>query len=72
MDLIDNGGQEQKSTKKKTDPSLIKDAADNLNNNNFKTTVDEKAYDVKNVKKFSVKKTTSNIGERRHLNCILI
>ena len=32
--------------------SLIQDVYNNLNNNEFKTTVDKKTYDLKNAKKF--------------------
>ena len=35
--------------------SLIKDVADNLNNNKFKTGVDGKAYDLRNAKKIWLK-----------------
>ena len=35
--------------------SLIKDVADNLNNNKFKTSVDGKAYDLRNAKKIWLK-----------------
>ena len=52
--------------------SLTEDVYNNLNNNKFKTTVNKKAYDLKNAKKFLVKITTQKISEKRHLNCILI
>ena len=38
--------------------SLIQDVYNNLNNDEYKTTVDKKAYDLKNSKKFLVKITT--------------
>ena len=60
-----------KSTKNAFD-SLTEDVYNNLNNNKFKTTVNKKAYDLKNAKKFLVKITTHKISEKRHLNCILI
>ena len=44
--------------------SLIKDVADNLNNNKFKTSVDRKAYDLRNAKKLLVKITTQKISEK--------
>ena len=44
--------------------SLIKDVADNLNNNKFKTSVDRKAYDLRNAKTFLVKITTQKISEK--------
>ena len=44
--------------------ALITDVDDNLDNNEFKTTIDGKTYDLKKAKKFLVK--------IRHLNCILI
>ena len=52
--------------------SLTEDVYNNLNNNKFKTTVNKKAYDLKNAKKFLVKITTHKISEKRLLNCILI
>ena len=47
--------------------TLIKDVADNLNNNKFKTTVEEKGYDLKNAKKFLVKITAAKISEKEAL-----
>ena len=44
--------------------SLIQDVYNNLNNDEFKTTVDKKAYDLKNAKKFLVKITTQKINEK--------
>ena len=38
--------------------SLIQGVNNNLNNNEFKTTVDKKTYDLQNAKKFLVKITT--------------
>ena len=38
--------------------SLIQDVYNNLNNDEFKTTADQKAYDLKNAKKFLVIITT--------------
>ena len=38
--------------------SLIQDVYNNLNNNEFKTTVDKKTYDLKNAKKFFVRITS--------------
>ena len=35
--------------------SLIQDVYNDLNNDEFKTTVDKKAYDLKNAKEFLVK-----------------
>ena len=79
FEVIDNGDQEPKSSKKeetkikKPDEiqkpiwiklsreefnSLIKDVDDNLNNDEFKTTVDKKAYDEK------CKKATPKISEK--------
>ena len=43
--------------------SLIQDVYSNLNNNEFKTTVNKKAYGWKNVKTFLEKITTQKIGE---------
>ena len=43
---------------------LIQDVYNNLNNDEFKTTVDKKAYDLKNAKKFLVKITTQKISEK--------
>ena len=45
--------------------SLIKNIPDNLNNNKFKTTVEEKAYDLKNAKTFLMKITTAKISEKK-------
>ena len=44
--------------------SLIQDVYNNLNNDEFKTTVDKKAYDLKNAKRFLVKITTHKISEK--------
>ena len=52
--------------------SLIQDVYNNLNNDELKTTVDKKAYDLKNAKKFLVRITTQKINERSYMNCILI
>ena len=41
--------------------SLIQDVDNNLNNHEFKTTVDKKTCDLKNAKKFLVKKTTQKL-----------
>ena len=43
--------------------SLIQDVYNNLNNNEFQTTVDRITYDLKNAKKFLVRITTQIIGE---------
>ena len=45
--------------------SLIQDVYNNLNNDEFKTTVDKKAYDLKNAKKFLVKITTQKVSEKK-------
>ena len=42
--------------------SLIQDVYNNLNNNEFKTTVDKKPYDLKNAKKSLGKITTQKIS----------
>ena len=73
FEIIDNGDQEPKSTKKeKTETkkpdeiqkplwlklnenhfdSLTQDVYNNLNNDEFKTIVNKKAYDLKNAKTF--------------------
>ena len=44
--------------------SLIQDVYNNPNNDEFKTTVNKKAYDLKNGKKFLVKITTQRISEK--------
>ena len=44
--------------------SLTQDVYNNLNNDEFKTTVDKKVYDLKNAKKFLVKITTQKISEK--------
>ena len=44
--------------------SLIQEVYNNLNNSEFKTTVDKKTYDLKNAKKFLVKITTQKINEK--------
>ena len=40
------------------------DVDNNLNKNEFKTTVDKKDYDLKNTKRFMVKITTQKISEK--------
>ena len=78
FEITDNRAQEPKSIKKeetetkknlsrKDFETLIKDVADNLNNNKFKTTVEEKGYDLKNAKKFLVKITPAKISEKEAL-----
>ena len=47
--------------------SLIQDVYNNLNNNEFKTTVDKKTYDLKKAKKFLVKITTQKISKKEAL-----
>ena len=47
--------------------SFTQDVYNNLNNNKFKTTVNKKAYDLLNAKKFSVKITTQKISEKEAL-----
>ena len=47
--------------------SLIKDVYNNLNNNEFKTSVDKKFYDLKNTKNFLLKITTQKINEKEAL-----
>ena len=51
---------------------LTQDVYDNLNNDEFKTTVNKEAYDLKNAKEFLVKKLPKKLVKRRHVNCILI
>ena len=88
FEIIDNGDQGPKSTKKeetetkKPDEiqipswakinknnfdSLIQDVYNNLNNDEFKTTVDKKTYDLKNAKDFLVKITTQKIRKKEAL-----
>ena len=55
-----------KLNKNDFDP-LRKDVYKNLNNGKFKTTVDKKALDLKNTKKFLVKTTTPKISEKESL-----
>ena len=43
--------------------SLIQDVYNNLNDNEFKTTVNKKTYDLKNAKKFLEKITIQKISE---------
>ena len=47
--------------------SLIQDVYNNLNDNEFKTSVDKKTYDLKNAKNFLLKITTQKIGEKEVL-----
>ena len=47
--------------------SLTQDFYNSLNNDKFKATVDGKAYDLKNAKKFLVKITTEKISEKEAL-----
>ena len=86
FEIIDNAGQEETETKKpdgiqkplwvklsKNDfDSLIQDTYNNLNNDEFKTTVNKKAYDLKNSKSFLMKITTQKFLKSMHMNCILI
>ena len=44
--------------------SLIQDVYNNLNNNEFKTSVDKKTYHLKNAKNFLLKITTQKISEK--------
>ena len=46
---------------------LIQDVYNNLNNDEFKTTVNKKACDLKNTKRFLVKITTQKISEKEAL-----
>ena len=46
---------------------LIEDVYNNLNNDEFKTTLDKKAYDLKNAKKFLVKIPTQEISKKEAL-----
>ena len=48
--------------------SLTEDAYNNLSNDEFKTSVVKKAYDLKNVKKFLVKISTQKISENETLD----
>ena len=43
---------------------LIQDVYSNLNNNEFKTTINKKTYDLKNVKNFLEKITIQKISEK--------
>ena len=47
--------------------SLIQDVYNNLNNDEFKTTVNKKVYNLKNAEKFLVKVTTQKISEQETL-----
>ena len=47
--------------------SLIEDVYNNLNNNEFKTTVNKKVYDLKNAKEFWVKIITQKISKKEAL-----
>ena len=47
--------------------SLTEDVYNNLSNDEFKTSVVKKAYDLKNVKKFLVKISTQKISENETL-----
>ena len=44
--------------------SLIQDVKNNLNKNEFKTTISKKVYDLQNEHKFLVKITTQKISEK--------
>ena len=48
--------------------SSTEDVYNNLSNDEFKTTVVKKAYDLKNAKKFLVKITTQKISENETLD----
>ena len=45
----------------------MQDVYNNLNNDEFKTTVNKKVYDLKNTRKFLVKITTQKISEKEVL-----
>ena len=77
FEIIDNRDQGLESTKtdeiqklswvklsKNDFNSLIKDVYNNLNNNEFKTAVDKKTYDLKNAKNFLEKIITPKISEK--------
>ena len=53
-----------KSNKKDFD-ILIQDVYNNLNNGEFKTTIDKKAYDLENPKILLVKITTQKISKKK-------
>ena len=79
--IINDRNQELKSTKKADEiqkplwvkmnrdnfNSLIESVYNNLNNNEFKTTIDKKPYDLKNTKNLLVKITTQKISKEEAL-----
>ena len=66
FEIIDNGDQEPKSTKKEETEAkkTIEDVYNNQNNDKCKTTIDKKAYYLKNAKKVLVKITTQKNSEK--------
>ena len=52
--------------------SLIKDVANNLNNDNYKTTVNNHAYNLKNAEKFLLEITIQKLLKMNHVNCMMI
>ena len=48
---------------RKDSNSLIKDVVNNLDDNNYKTTVNNHAYNLKNAEKFSLEITLKKINE---------
>ena len=51
---------------------LIKDVVNNLDNKDYKTTVNNRWLDLKDVEKFLLEIITKNISEMKHANCIII
>ena len=51
----------------KNDLELLTQDVNNLNNNEFKTTVNKKAYDLKIAKKFLLEMTIQKISEKEAL-----
>ena len=51
---------------------ILNNFNNNLNSNEFKTTVNEKTYDLKNAEKFLVKITTQKISKEEALRLYLI
>ena len=68
FEIIGNRPQGQKPLwvriNKNDSDSLVQDVYNNLNNNEYKTTLYKKTCDLKNAKKFLVKITTQKISEK--------
>ena len=52
--------------------SLIKDVVDNLNNEDYKTTVNNRGYDLKNAENFLLEIFTKKLLKKKQANCTTV